>query len=231
MRWPCVFPASAIARKKEEDCPMSELIFFHNPMSRARIVHWMLEEVGVPYTTKLLSFDKAEHKRPEFLAINPMGKLPAIKHGATVVTEAAAICAYLADVFPAANLAPPPGSPERGTYYRWMFFGAGCVEPAAVDRMFNRPQFDRPSALGYGSYEDTMNALELALKPGPFILGERFSAADVYLGSQIAWGMRTKAVEPREIFAKYVARLFERPAAKRAIEQGEKYLQELQKSA
>jgi glutathione S-transferase len=210
---------------------MSELVFFHYPLSRARIVHWMLEELGEPYTLKLVNLERGEHKRPEFLAVNPMGKLPTIQHGATVITEAAAICAYLADAFPAADLAPPQNSPERGTYYRWMFFGAGCVEPATIDRMFNRPQVDRPSALGYGSYEDTMNALEKALAPGPFILGERFSAADVYVGSQLMWGMRMKAIEPRPAFQKYAATLMERPAFKRILAQNDEYMKQLQPSA
>jgi glutathione S-transferase len=210
---------------------MTELTFFHNPMSRARIAHWMLEEVGVPYTTHLIRFDTGEHKRSEFLAVNPMGKLPAIKHGNTIVTEAAAICAYLADTFPAANLAPPPGSPERGTYYRWLFFGAGCVEPAAVDRMFNRPQVERPGALGYGSYADTMDTLEKAIMPGPFILGDRFSAADVYIGSQIAWGMLTKAIEARDSFQKYLAAFADRPAFQRARAQDEQYMKQLQPKA
>jgi glutathione S-transferase len=207
---------------------MSELIFFYNPQSRARIVHWMLEEVGVPYTVKLINFEKGEHKRPEFLALNPMGKLPTIQHGSTVVTEAAAICAYLADVFPAANLAPAQNSPERGTYYRWMFFGAGCVEPATVDRLFNRPQVERPSALGYGSYDDTFDTLEKALTPGPFILGQRFSAADVYVGSQLMWGMKMmKAIKPRPTFEKYVGAVMERPAFKRSLAQSEQYAQQL----
>ena len=210
---------------------MSELVFFHYPLSRARIVHWMLEEIGAPYTVKLVNMEKGEHKRPDFLAINPMGKLPAIQHGGTVVTEAAAICAYLADAFPAANLAPPPSSPERGTYYRWMFFGAGCVEPATIDRMFNRPQIEKPSALGYGSYEDTMHALEKALISGTFILGERFSAADVYVGSQIMWGVRMKAIEPRAAFQKYIGILMERPAFTRVLAQNEDYMKRLQPSA
>ena len=210
---------------------MTELTFFHNPQSRARIAHWMLEEVGVPYSTRLVRFDAGEHKRPEFLAINPMGKLPAVKHGDTVVTEAAAICAYLADAFPAAHLAPPPASPERGTYYRWLFFGAGCVEPAAVDRMLNRPQVERPVALGYGTYTDTMNALEKAVTPGPFILGNMFSAADVYIASQIGWGLMTKAIEPRPAFQKYFAGLTERPAYKRAAAQDEQYMKQLQQPA
>ena len=207
---------------------MSELIFFYNPQSRARIVHWMLEEVGAPYSVKLVNFEKGEHKRPEFLALNPMGKLPTIQHGNTVVTEAAAICAYLADAFPAANLAPAQNSSERGTYYRWLFFGAGCIEPAMIDRLFHRPQVDRPSALGYGSYDDTFNGLEKALAPGPFILGQRFSAADVYVGSQIMWGMRMKAIEARPEFQKYTGALMERPAFKRSLAQSEQYAQQLQ---
>lgn len=210
---------------------MSELIFFHYPLSRARIVHWMLEELGAPYTVKLINLEQGEHKRPDFLAVNPMGKLPAIKHGDTVVTEAGAICAYLADAFPAANLAPSPSSTERGTYYRWMFFGSGCVEPAITDRLFNRPQVERPSALGYGSYDDTLNALEKALSPGPFILGERFSAADVYVGSQIMWGMRMKALEPRPAFQQYAGRLMERPAFRRVLAQNDQYMKQLQPSA
>jgi glutathione S-transferase len=156
-----------------------------------------------------------------------MGKIPTIKHGDTVVTEAAAICAYLADAFPSANLAPATSSRERGTYYRWMFFGAGCIEPALVDHMFKRPPVDRPGALGYGSYDDTLHALETALTAGPWILGERFSAADVYVGSEIAWGMMAKALEPRRTFQEYVARCGERPAFKRAAAQDEQYMKEL----
>ncbi len=204
------------------------IVFFHNPQSRARIAHWMLEEIGVPYRTELLRFDRNEHKSPRYLSVNPRGKVPAIKHGDTDVTETAAICAYLADAFPSANLAPALNSPERATYYRWMFFGAGCVEPAIIDRLFDRPQVDRPGALGYGSYEDTLHALETALSPGPFILGERFSAADVYIGSQIAWGMLVKALEPRKIFQDYAARCSERPAFQRASAQDEKYMKEEQ---
>src|SRR5690606_23241418 len=152
--------------------------FYHNPMSRGRIVHWMLEECGAPYDVKVLDFEKREHKTPEYLAINPMGKIPAIVHRGTVVTEAGAICAYLADAFPQAGLAPSTSDPARGTYYRWLFFGAGCLEPALVDKMSSRPAANE-SASGYGTYENAVAALEKALTPGPFILGERFSAADV----------------------------------------------------
>ena len=194
---------------------MERVTFYHNPMSRGRIAHWMLEESGAPYDVKILSFEKGEHKAPEYLAINPMGKVPAIVHRGTVVTEAAAICAYLADAFPQNDLAPALDDPARGTYYRWLFFGAGCIEPALVDRLFARAPVDRPGALGYGNYTDTLNALEQALAPGPYILGERFSAADVYVGSQIVWGMMTKSLEPRPAFEQYAARLSERPALQR----------------
>ena len=210
---------------------MTHLVFFYNPMSRARIVHWMLEEVGVPYETRLVRFDRNEHKSPEFLAINPMGKLPTIKHGDTVVTEAGAICAYLADAFPAAQLAPPTSSPERGTYYRWMFFGAGCFEPAVIDHLFKRVPVERPSSIGYGTYEDTLNTLEKALARGPFLLGERFSAADVYVGSQIRWALMTKGIESRPVFEQYIARCDARPASQRSNAQSEKYMQELMPKA
>jgi glutathione S-transferase len=196
---------------------MDRITFYHNPMSRARIVHWMLEEAGAPYDARVLDLEKGEHKSPEYLAVNPMGKVPAIVHRGVVITEAAAICAYIADVFAEANLAPAPSDPARGTYYRWLFFGVGCVEPALVDRLFSRPGVDRPMALGYGSYEDTLNALEKALTPGPYLLGERFSAADVYVGSQVGWGLTTKSLEPRPVFEAYWQRCLQRPALQRIM--------------
>jgi glutathione S-transferase len=206
---------------------MSEdLVFFHNPRSRALIVHWMLEEIGQPYELRLVRFDKGENRTPEFLAINPMGKLPVILHRGVVVTESAAICTYLADAFPSAGLAPAVGDPARATYLRWMFFGAGCLEPAFVDRLLKRPA-ERSSALGYGSYEDTLDTLEKALQPGPFILGDRFSAADVYLGSEIQWGLATKTLEPRPAFTAYLERATARPAHKRVLEQNERLAAQL----
>jgi glutathione S-transferase len=203
-----------------------EIVFYHNPMSRAQIVHWMLEEIRAPYRVELLSFDKREHKTAAFLAVNPMGKLPTIVHRNTIVTESAAICAYLADAFPAARLAPGNEEPARGTYFRWMFFGAGCVEPAVVDRMLGRPS-ERTNALGYGTYDDTLNTLEKALTPGPYLLGDRFSAADVYIGSQVGFAMMTKAIEPRPVFQNYHARLAERPAYKRFSGQSEELVARL----
>jgi glutathione S-transferase len=196
---------------------MAEITFYTNPMSRGRIVHWLLEELGVPYEMKTLDFDKGEHKLPAYLKINPMGKVSAIVHGGVVVTEAAAICTYLADAYPKAGLAPALDDPQRGTYLRWIFFGAGCVEPAIIDKMFHRPAVERKSALGYGSYEDTLDALATALKPGPYLLGSRFSAADIYLGAQLQWGLMVKSLEPRPVFLQYVDRIAARPALQKVL--------------
>jgi glutathione S-transferase len=195
-----------------------EIIFYHNPRSRAQMVHWMLEEIGAPYRTILIDFEKGENRTPEFLAVNPMGKLPAIIHRDTVVTETGAIIAYLADAFPEARLAPPPGDHKRGTWLRWLFFGAGCFEPALLDRMIGRPMPERKGMLGYGSYEEVIAAFEKMLDPGPYILGERFSAADVYVGAEINWAMTFGApdLKGNPIFDAYVARLTDRPAYKRA---------------
>jgi glutathione S-transferase len=205
-----------------------EITLYTNPFSRGRIAHWMLEEIGAPYTLELVRLDKEEQKAPSFLQLNPMGKLPTIVHRGTVVTEGAAICAYLADAFPEVGLAPDHSDPRRGTYLRWLFFGAGCVEPAMVDKLLDRPA-GKPSALGYGSYEDTLRALELAITPGPFVLGDRFSAADVYLGSQIAWGLQSKGLEPRPAFQAYIARFEARPAFKRFSAQCAELSKQLQR--
>ena len=205
-----------------------EIVFHHNPMSRGRIVHLMLEELGVPYRVVLHSFERREHKTPAYLAINPMGKIPAIEHRGVVITEAAAICTYLADAFPKARLAPAIDDPARGTYLRWLFFGAGCVEPAVIDFTFTRPPVPRPGVIGYGSYEDTLNTLEKAIAPGPYILGERYSAADVYVGSQIGWGLMTKGLEARPAFIAYAERMASRPAFKRVLAQTEELTKKLE---
>lgn len=204
-----------------------ELVLFHNPMSRARIAHWMLEEAGARYTVRLLSLEKGEHKSPEYLAVNPMGKLPALRHGDTVVTETAAICAYVADLHPERGLAPPLGDRARGSYLRWMFFAAGCVEPAITDRMMTRPEVERRSALGYGSYDDVFRTLRGVLEGGGFLLGERFSAADLYLGSQLGFGTMVGAVEPSPWITGYVMRCQDRPSFKRAETQGAAMIQQL----
>jgi glutathione S-transferase len=195
-----------------------ELIFYTHPMSRGRIVRWMLEELGHPYQTVILDFGTTM-KAPPYLAINPMGKVPALRHGSTTVTECAAICAYLADAFPEAHLVPPAGDPARGSYYRWMFFGAGPVESALTNKSFG---FEVPEGMtgraGYGSIGDVTNTLENAVTHSEYLVGDRFSAADVYLGSQIGWGMLFGTLEKRPAFETYYQRISQRPAALRARE-------------
>ncbi|HCK84834.1 MAG TPA: glutathione S-transferase [Hyphomonadaceae bacterium] len=193
-----------------------ELVFYTNPMSRGRIVRWMLEEVGQPYRTEVLEYGTTM-KAPAYLAINPMGKVPAIKHGDAVITETGAICAYLADAFPQAGLAPAPGDKRRGPYYRWLFYAAGCVEPAAwMSAMKFEPPEDRRRMVGYGTMKEVLDALEGVVSQGEFILGDKFSAADVYLGSQIGWGVQFGTLEKRPAFEPYLARIMSRPAAVRA---------------
>jgi len=193
-----------------------ELVFYTHPMSRGRIVRWMLEEIGCPYRTELLDYTTTM-KSPDYLAINPMGKVPALRHGDTVITETAAICAYLADAFPEAGLAPAPGEKLRGPYYRWLFFAAGPVEAAWSNKAVGVTVADEHRRMmGYGSYDDVIHALEGAVSAGPYLLGEGFSAADIYLGSHLVWGMGFGVIEKRPAFERYWARLGERPAAKRA---------------
>ena len=192
-----------------------ELVLYSNPMSRGRIARWMLEEVGAPYRTEMLDFGVM--KSPDYLAVNPMGKVPAIKHGKTVVTECAAICAYLADAFPDANLAPPQD--DRADYYRWLFFAAGPLEYAASNKAFGlQVPANREAAVGYGTYEVTLDTLEKAVTAKPYIAGDKFSAADVYVGSHIAWGMQFGSIEKRPTFEAYWKKLESRPAHVRATE-------------
>jgi glutathione S-transferase len=195
-----------------------ELTFYTHPMSRGRIVRWMLEEIGRPYRTELLDYGTTM-KAPAYLAINPMGKVPAIRHGDTAVTEAAAICAYLADAFPEARLAPPPGDRLRGPYYRWLFFVAGPLEAAAANNImgFAVPE-ERERMMGYGRFEHVMNALEAAVSRGEYLVGDSFTAADVYVGSHIDFGMQFGTIEKRPAFERYLQRLSARPAALRAKE-------------
>ena len=201
---------------------LQPLVFYHNPTSRASMVHWMLEEVGADYEVRPVDFDKGDHKTPEFLALNPMGKIPMITVGDTVITEVAAIIAWLADAYPVAGLAPPVGSPERGTYYRWLFFGGSCFEPAMVEEMLKRPPVENKSAIGWGSFDDVLDAIEAALHPGPYLLGKDFSAADVYIGAELSWAGRFGAPRVKEsrIIGEYVARCTERPAYRRALASG-----------
>ncbi|GAB3010998.1 glutathione S-transferase family protein [Bowmanella dokdonensis] len=195
---------------------MQDLILYTNPESRGRIIRWMLEEVGVPYSVQVMEYG-GSIKSPEFLKINPMGKVPALKHGDLVVTEGAAICAYLADHFVDKKLAPALNSPERGTYYRWLFFAAGPLEMATTAKSYDwRIDEDNVQAVGSGYYQDVLNTLEKALEQGPYLCGEQFTAADVYVGSHLGWGMMFKSIEERPAFKAYVQRLESREAAIRA---------------
>ncbi len=195
-----------------------EIVFYTNPQSRGRIVRWMLEELGQPYRTEVLDYGTTM-KAPAYLAINPMGKVPAIRHRGVTVTECAAICAYLADAFPQAGLSPAMDDPARGTYLRWMFFAAGPVDAAVTAKALGwQPAPERQGMVGYGNYDQMVDALETAVEAGPYILGDRFSAADVYVGSQIGWGLQFKTLPERETFKTYAARILGRPAALRARE-------------
>ena len=195
-----------------------DLVFYTNPLSRGRLVRWMLEEVGQPYQTHVLDYATGM-KSEAYLAVNPMGKVPALTHGAVVVTECAAICAYLADAFPAAGLAPAPADRERGAFYRWLFFAAGPVEAAVTNRTLGVvvPP-DRERMAGYGSWDRVFATLEKALEGREHLAGGRFSAADLYLGAQLDWGMRFGTIPPRPAFERYVAPMRERPAYIRAGE-------------
>lgn len=200
------------------------LVFYTNPMSRGGIVHWMLEELGVAYTTEVIAYGD-EMKSADYLAINPMGKVPAICHGDVVVTEAAAICAYLADAFPEAGLAPPPA--ERGDYYRWLFFAAGPVELAVSLRNIDvQPTVEQQVSFGHGCYEHVIEALVSAVKGKRYIAGERFSAADVYVGSHLRWGMSFGTLEKRPEFEAYCQGLSQRPALQKVTELTQKAVEE-----
>ena len=195
-----------------------DLIFYTNPMSRGRTVRWMLEELGVPYETKIIQYGP-EMKGPAYTAINPMGKVPAIMHGNVVVTEQAAICAYLADAFPAAGLAPPADDPARGNYYRWLFFSAGPMEQAVLNRSFGLELPDGPQGsgrAGYGSYEAVLDTLEKAVTSVSYLAGAKFSAADLYMTAHLGFGMMTGMIENRPAFEAYVAQHIMRPAAVKA---------------
>ncbi|GHH22876.1 glutathione S-transferase [Sphingomonas glacialis] len=192
------------------------LTFYTNPMSRGRIARWMLEEVGAPYETVVLDY-ATTMKGEAYRSINPMGKVPAIVHDGHVLTEGAAICAYLADAFPEAGLAPPLS--ERADYYRWLFFAAGPVEHAVTNKSLGvTPTDDQQRMAGYGHFDLTVDVLEKAASANPYIAGESFSAADVYAGSQVAWGVMFGSLPKRAAFEDYLGRILSRPAYKRAGE-------------
>ncbi len=190
------------------------LTLYTNPMSRGRISRWMLEEVGAPYETVILDY-ASTMKGAEYRAINAMGKVPAIVHDGKVVTEGAAICAYLADAFPDAGLAPDPA--DRADYYRWLFFAAGPVEQAITNRSMGFvPSEEQGRMAGYGSYDLAMDVFEQAVAAHPYICGDTFTAADVYVGAQVGWGLQFGSIPKRDAFAEYWSRLEAREAWQRA---------------
>jgi glutathione S-transferase len=203
---------------------VADLTFYTNPQSRGRIVRWMLEEVGAPYQTQIIGYDQM--KSDAYLAVNPMGKVPAIKHRGHVVTECAAICAYLADVFPEAGLAP--SEDEKADYYRWLFYAAGPVEQAFTNNFAGfKVEPERERMFGYGNYDRVVAILDELLSLRDFVCGDRFTAADVYVGSQIMFPMQFGMLPERDAFSRYRDRLQAREAYKRATDIDEKVIADL----
>src|SRR3984893_9159555 len=197
---------------------MAKLTLYHAAPSRSSITRWMLEEVGEPYDIHLLNLSNGDTHAPDYLAVNPMGKVPALKHGDVVITEGAAICTYLADEFPRAKLNVPIGDPRRGIYLKWLFFGPSCIDPAMMDRAFPRREEARRGALGYGDFDTAMEVVAKAVAKGPYLMGEQFTAADVVIGSGLRFGMMFKGLPERPEFVAYAGRVAQRPAAKRVDE-------------
>ena len=204
---------------------MADLIFYTNPQSRGRIVRWMLEEVGAPYQTEVIAYEEMKSER--YLAIHPLGKVPAIKHGNHVVTECAAICAYLADAFPQTGLAPRDD--EKADYYRWLFFAAGPFEQAVTNHAAGwDPAEDKQRMFGYGTFDRTIAAVDELFSLRDYVCGDRFTAADVYVGSHILWGTQFGTVPERESFTRYRERLQAREAYKRAGQLDDEAVQQMQ---
>ncbi|MGH6866125.1 MAG: glutathione S-transferase family protein [Methyloceanibacter sp.] len=196
---------------------MASITLYHAAPSRSSIVRWMLEELGEPYDLHVLKLSEGEQLSPAYRAINPMSKVPALKHGDIIVTEAAAICTYLADEFPAAKLNVPIGDPRRGTYLKWLFFGPGCIEPAITDRAFPRSEQPRRGTLGYGDFDTVMDITAKGVAAGRYLMGSQFTATDVIIGSTLRWGMMFKLLPERPEFVDYVERLGQRQALRRAV--------------
>ena len=196
---------------------MADLTLYHAAPSRSSIVRWMLEELGVLYGIELLTLTEGEHLTADYKAINPMAKVPALRHGDIVITEAAAICTYLADEFPAAQLNMPVGDPRRGPYLKWLFFGPSCLEPAIIDHAMPRKEEPRRGMLGYGDFDTVMDVTAKAVAAGPYLLGDRFTAADVVVGSTIRFGVTFEILPKIPEFMAYVDRLLARPAMQRTL--------------
>jgi len=197
-----------------------QLTLFHASPSRSSIVHWMLEELGEPYKLEVLNLRAGDQRKPAYLAINPMGKVPTLKDGDVVVSEVAAICCYLADAYPKAKLAPPIGDKRRGDYLKWLFYGPSCLEPAMIDKALNRPPAPRSTA-GWADYDTVIEVLRSAIGAREYLLGEQFTAADIVIGSGLRWGMLFKMFPDLPEFVTYVDRLKARPAVQRQLAKDE----------
>ena len=197
-----------------------QLTLYHASPSRSSIVHWMLEELGEPYKLEVLNLRAGDQRKPAYLAINPMGKVPTLKDGDVVVSEVAAICCYLADTYPKAKLAPPIGDKRRGDYLKWLFYGPSCLEPAMIDKALNRPPAPRTTA-GWADYDTVIEVLRSAVGAREYLLGEQFTAADIVIGSGLRWGMLFKMFPDLPEFVTYVDRLKARPAMQRQLAKDE----------
>ena len=197
-----------------------QLTLYHASPSRSSIVHWMLEELGEPYKLEVLNLRAGDQRKPAYLAINPMGKVPTLKDGDVVVSEVAAICCYLADTYPKAKLAPPIGDKRRGDYLKWLFYGPSCLEPAMIDKALNRPPVPRTTA-GWADYDTVIKVLRSAVGAHEYLLGEQFTAADIVIGSGLRWGMLFKMFPDLPEFVTYVDRLKARPAMQRQLAKDE----------
>ena len=197
-----------------------QLTLYHASPSRSSLVHWMLEELGEPYKLEVLNLRAGDQRKPAYLAINPMGKVPTLKDGDVVVSEVAAICCYLADAYPKARLAPPIGDKRRGDYLKWLFYGPSCLEPAMIDKALNRPPAPRSTA-GWADYDTVIEVLRSAVGAREYLLGEQFTAADIVIGSGLRWGMLFKMFPELPEFVTYVDRLKARPAMQRQLAKDE----------
>jgi len=196
---------------------MADLILYHASPSRSSVVLWMLEELAKPYDIKPIKLSDNEQLRDDYRRLNPLGKVPTLVHKGVAITEVAAICTYLADEFPGRKLNIPVGSPQRGVYLKWLFFAPSVMEPAANDKVFPRKEPPRPGAIGYRDLDTVLDIVAKATVPGPYLMGEQFTAADVVVGSLLRWGMMFGFVPKRPEFETYVGRLNSRPAAQRAM--------------
>lgn len=194
-----------------------DITFFHSPHTRSASTRFLLEELGVPYRLHALDMKAGQQREPDYLAVNPMGKVPAIRHGDALVAEQVAVFIYLADLFPEAGLAPAIGDPQRGPYLRWLVFYAASFEPAVVDRALKREP-GPPGMVPYSDYDTMLGTLTAQLERGPYLLGERFSAADVLWGSALAWTVGFKVVPDLPVIRAYIDRINNRPAGQRAKE-------------